>query len=130
MPREERPPATLSQVRDALERLSRDVGALRSDVGRLNGQLARLPKAKDGRFDDGWRRSDMTSTPPPRSEILTALYGAEDDLPTISRILKGTAKDIEGALLDVRAARLSLQSIDDEPETRAAFRSRGGSTRK
>jgi hypothetical protein len=121
--RGERPPTTIAEVHDALERVARDVARLGSEVGQLKDQLKGLPRPRDGKFDS-WKQPEGTATVAPRREILAALFSAKDDLPSMAQVLKAVSKDLDGALIDVRAARLALQSIDDDPDASASARAR------
>jgi hypothetical protein len=128
----ERPPeepATLTSVRNGIERLCRDIGSLKGEVNQLSNLIARFKKGRDLKpfiyvppveFVPG--HSD--STKEPRSRIQDALFdlGSADSIEALSAITKAISKDLDGALRDIRSTRLDVKSITDDPDYAKEFR--------
>jgi len=130
-PRYERPPpepATLADVRDGLARLSRDIAALSEEVKELAALIRPLPKGRrpdsfDLSLHTDHRRGETFSTPEPKSPIEEALWsgGTADTVDTQAAILKSMARGLDNALRDIRAAKMDIQGIAEDPAATKGF---------
>lgn len=129
VPREPRPQVTLSEVRDGIEKLCRDIGSLQGEVNELRNMIGRFKKGRRVRpfiyasgLDHG--RGERESTPEPRSQIeeaLRLLRGA-NTVEQQGLLLKAISRDLDGALRDIRAAKLDVHAIVDDSDLRDEFR--------
>ena len=69
-------------------------------------------------------RGESAQTPEPRSAIKEALWRLEqvEKLALQDHLLAAIAKDLDGALRDIRSAKMNIQSIAEDGEARDAFR--------
>lgn len=126
MRRPEPVPATLADVRDAAAKLCRDLGSLQVEINRFTNLLSGNSKGRGidtARWDDSYVRQEMTATAAPRRPIIEALHEVAnvDSVEGVSRLMKAMARAMDGALLDVRAARLDVKTIAEDPTVRAAL---------
>ena len=128
--RPERPPATLSDIRDQTEKLCREIGTLHAEVFRLTNLIA---EARKGERPEkitwntlDYSRGERPSTPEPLRRIWEALNFLQtaDTLENQFIILKAIAKDLDGAMVDIRAARMNIEAIVGNADMRDRFRGR------
>lgn len=126
--RNDRAPATLSDIRDGLEKLCGDIGMLQREVKQLSDLICPLPKGKRRSLDDDmhldYSRGERAATPDPTrliNEAIRSVAGA-DTLEAQGAILKAIARDLDGALRDIRSAKIDIKSISDDGDAREAFR--------
>lgn len=69
-------------------------------------------------------RGESAQTLEPRSLIAEALWRLEtsEELKLQDHVLSAIAKDLDGALRDIRSAKMDIQSIVEDSDARAAFR--------
>jgi hypothetical protein len=114
---------------DPIVKLSREVVALQLEVTRLSNIVGKFAGKHELRTINVRRgayypEKDGDATLEPRSTIQRVLWELKDhpDLPDpAGRILKAIARDIDGALQDIRAARLDVLTIKSDPDLRDAY---------
>ena len=129
-PRPERPPATLSDVRDGIAKLCRDIGSLQGEVNELRNLIGRFAKGRTlapyiyGGPEIDRFKGERAQTPEPKSQILEALelLKSADTVQEQSLLLKAISRDLDGALRDIRAAKLDVRGITDDSDLRAEFK--------
>jgi hypothetical protein len=128
MNREPRPPASLADVKAEVENLCRDIGRLQGEVNRLSNLIGKFSKGRQlrpydvRRFDASVGETSKTYKPKNNTDRVLFDMRSIDDIEGLSRILKALARDLDGALLDVRAARLDVEAMAGSGELRAEFR--------
>jgi hypothetical protein len=102
---------------------------LRKEVDELASLLRPLPKGThpplslaSGSYDR--QRGETPSTLEPRSSINEAIYRLKtvENLSLSSGLLIALARDLDGALRDIRTAKLDVKSIVDDPNARDTLR--------
>jgi hypothetical protein len=127
--REPPPPATLSDVRDGIAKLCRDIGSLQGEVNELSNMIGRFKKGrmlKRSIFyaDIDWGKGERETTPEPDDPIDTALrllQGA-NTVEQQTLLMKAVSRSLDGALRDVRSAKLDVKAILDDPDLGDEFR--------
>ena len=122
-------PITVQNVTDGLAKLIKEVRQLQSEIAKLTESFhgfkikhpipePRIPYNKG--FD--WRT--RPSTDEPKSAIRDIIYEYQDgdNLEVPTRTLFAIAKELDGALRDVRAARADINAIASDSDSRADFK--------
>ena len=122
--RPERPPpepATLSDIRDGIAKLCRDIGSLQGEVNELSNMIGRFANGRELR-PIKWldlverEKGETNSTPEPKSQIDEALFllRQANTVEQQSLLLKAISRDLDGALRDIRVAKLDVRAIVDD----------------
>lgn len=122
---------TVESVKDGLAKLIREVRLLQSEVAKLTGAIGgftennnrpRLWKVLPNSAGGGDRARYQTDEPRSAIEQLRYEYGDASDLEIPTRTLLAISKEIDGALRDIRRARLDIDAIADDSDLRDDFR--------
>jgi hypothetical protein len=120
---------SVSSVTEGLAKLIREVRNLQGEVGKLSAALHGFRDSRPRLFkvlpdSAGGNDRSRYETEEPRSEIgqLHYEYRNNPDLEVPTRTLLAIAKELDGALLDIRAARTTMSEIADDSDLRADFK--------
>lgn len=123
-------PPSVANVTDGLAKLIREVRLLQREVAELHNSLKGFTGGERLRqfcvlpTEAGGGSHAMPVTPDPRSAITQIIYefpnNANLDIPT--RTLRAIAKELDGALRDIRAARHDIEAIADDSDLRESFK--------
>jgi hypothetical protein len=121
-------PESLSDLRDAIARLCRDIGSLKGEVNELSNLIGRFAAGRRLRpinfTDMAAHPSEKERTPEPKSSIEEALYllRSANTVQELSLLQKAISRDLDGALRDIRSAKLDVRAILDDSDLRDEFR--------
>jgi hypothetical protein len=118
---------------DKTAQLARDVALLRSETAELRKLLASLgpvpkppihyPEHQPGAHP---RARDKTDEPRDAIEDALAAYGSDTNEITFAALIKAMARDMDGAVRDIRATRNDLNLMLGDTATRQRFSARQG----
>lgn len=121
--------SALEEVKLAFEKAAREIGSLQGEVNELTNLIAKFKGGRNLRkfifaSNLDWRRGERESTPEPKSPIQEALWLAQsaNTVEEIALLLKAVSRGLDGALRDIRSAKLDLLSISDDGDLRDEFR--------
>ena len=110
-------------------RLCRDILNLQAEVNRVSNLLGNFPVqlGYEPMSDAAWNLpQEMRRTEEPRSEIQSAVWKLLSDqghtAKELSSLLKAALRDLDGALRDIRVARLNIEEISGSGELRGVQR--------
>ncbi|RWA64410.1 hypothetical protein [Mesorhizobium sp.] len=124
-------PVSVESISDGLAKLIRDVRMLQGEVRSLTDGVRGFTGSAGPRHrwillppEAGGGTRAMSQTQEPRSAISMARYeyGSNPDLEIPTKTLLAIAKEIDGALRDIRAARLDLREIAGDDVLREEFK--------
>ena len=123
------PKVNVTSVSDGLAKLIRDVRLLQKEVRDLHGTLKGFAGERHRRWmvlppEAGGSERAQPKTDEPQSKILEVRYeyGENPNLEVPTRTLLAIAKEIDGAIRDIRAARADIAAISDDSDLREAFK--------
>ncbi|MBZ0217520.1 MAG: hypothetical protein K8F25_13260 [Fimbriimonadaceae bacterium] len=120
---------SVQNVTEGLVKLLREVRLLKSEVVSLNENLKGFkevnpipdPRLISG-FGSDWKTKPTTDEPASAIRDIIYEYKDGDDLEVPTRTLFAIAKELDGALRDVRGARSDISSIASDSDLRADFK--------
>jgi hypothetical protein len=128
-----RPPQTVDTVKTGLVNLHKGLSQLTLELAAIRKRISPIAqKIPQGRpyvppewagTSNSWRANRGETDEPLRAtndELLDLEHLSNLDPPT--RILLALARDIEGALLDIRATRTAIEAIQNDSDLRADFK--------
>lgn len=129
-PQNDKAPITYADVAKGMDRICRDIGSLQGEVNQLTNLLGQFIKGQQlSRFD--WtaeieidrQKGERSSTPEPRSRIRDALHLLQNanTIEELTLMLKAVSRDLDGAMTDIRAARLQIEFINGNSDARDEF---------
>lgn len=118
-------PEALASLRDQITKLCREIGSLKGEVDELNGQIGGFAKGRRLRpLKMSWPPQDAETTPEPRSQIEEALWRLKqaNTFDELTLLLRAISRDLDGALRDIRSAKLDLRAVSDDSDLKDEFR--------
>lgn len=121
-------PPTPETIKDGLVALVRAVNQLKKEVEDVRAMLSVFKQGKDDEFPMSYPSTPYSAevygrTAEPEQKLVDVKWAYEDtsDLEAPTRIIAMMARDLDGALLDVRATRLDIEAIAANPRLKKAF---------
>jgi hypothetical protein len=119
---------TIASVTEGLSYLHREVQALKREIAKLSREFSGLTEhfSDDDMNRELWGvgRDHQHRTDEPSSEISRISYEFPDranfEIPT--RVIFAIAKELDGALRDIRATRTKLHAVLSDSDLRADFK--------
>ncbi|PAP91398.1 hypothetical protein [Mesorhizobium wenxiniae] len=115
--------SAVESIKDDLAKVVREMRLLKSEVAKLTATIKvftdKHPLPERTPMPPDLKRHERVATSEPRLEIDEAIYqlrNANLDHPT--QLIQAVAKQIDGALRDVRAARNQVEAIADDSDLR------------
>jgi hypothetical protein len=124
---------TIASVTDGLAKLVREVRQLQKEVAELHASLRGFTGNNKYRLH-GWNilppeaagdnNAARAQTDEPKSTIdqIRYEYGGNANLAIPTRTLLAIAKELDGALRDIRSAKLDIRAIADDSDLREEFK--------